>query len=73
MKKTGIGSYGKHHPTSKRRGKGKLRDNAAGYMNYRTSTSSCSNHSYLNASMVSHPGKTAAYADVFPIKMQKRK
>ena len=71
MKKPGLNYNTKHYPTSKRRGKSKIKDSAAGYMNYRTSTSSCSNHSYLNNSMVNNPGKGAAYTDIFPVRCKR--
>ena len=64
MKKSSQGNYTKHYLNSKRRGKSKPKDNSGGPVNYRTSTSSCSNHSYLNNSMI-NSNKGAAYTDVF--------
>lgn len=62
---------------SKRRSKIKNMDNGISHMNYRTSTSSCSNHSYLNSSVISNHNKGTAYTDVLisriPAELKQRK
>ena len=58
MKKaTGHSQNVKYYLNSKRRAKNKY--------NYRTSTSSWSNHSYLNSSVMGSYNKGAAYTDIF--------
>ena len=68
MKKTGQNYNTKYYLNSKRRGKNKQKELAMNHLNYRTSTSSWSNNSYLNSSVMSNPIKGTAYTDVFPIR-----
>lgn len=63
----------KHYPTSKRRSKNKGKDNMNRYMNYRTSTSSCSNHSYLNPNLINNQTSAAPFTDCFPVKGKRGK